>query len=639
MARSVATAVLCLMLVLPTWSQTGKAHVDSILAHPDDTAKVLGLSDLCFAYRRVNGDSALLFGERALALAKALRYLRGEAQACNDLAIIHIDRSAYGAADSLLRIALTIRTALHDSAGMGAIHNKLGNSYQSRSMFEQALAENFLALRIFERIGPPAKEGLILNNIANLQNNLRRHADALATQQRALVLFEAIGDTNGLATSWGNMANAHLALGDTSEAERLYTKAAGHFRAKGLRRELGVQLHNLAGVVLARGDGRRATALFSEALAIREAIGEKKAIASSLTGLGRTLMLAGDRQRALPLFRRALHLSREVGARNEEMQALLDLALVHAELDHGDSTYWYHDRYVHLRDSVFNADMSARFTELETRYGTEKKEREILEQRAKIAVLARQAERRRFWLAVAGGGIGVLGFASLLVFQVQRRKARAARDAAVIAEREQGLKALVENTENERRRIAHELHDGVGQQISGLRFRLEDAAGRDPALGDLLSIADEAGKEVRDLAHQMMPRALETQGLVPAVRDMLDKALTRPGMSHQFEAFGLDARLPHGIETGVYRIAQELVSNVIRHADASQVNVQLLRNKGHLVLLVEDNGRGMDPARATDGLGLRGMRDRARVLHGSLTFAAGHERGTVATLRVPLDHA
>src|SRR5690606_25684262 len=136
------------------------------LALPDDTTKVLKLSDLCFAYRRINADSARSFGETALRLAKQLHYSRGEAQAYNDLAILRIDRSDFNAADSLLRRSLVLRTQMGDSAGMAAVHNKLGIIYQARFMLEDALDENLQALRIYERIGPPAHEATLLNNIA-----------------------------------------------------------------------------------------------------------------------------------------------------------------------------------------------------------------------------------------------------------------------------------------------------------------------------------------------------------------------------------------------------------------------------------------------------------------------------------------
>jgi two-component system NarL family sensor kinase len=329
------------------------------------------------------------------------------------------------------------------------------------------------------------------------------------------------------------------------------------------------------------------------------------------------------------------------------------LSRIHAHLDHGDSTYWYHARYSELRDSVFTADMGARLAEMETRFDTERKEREIQLQRAdlvardlEIVQLGRKADQRRFWLVVAVGGIGLLLVSGLLLMQVQRRRANAVRNAALLAERERGLKAVVAGTDAERERIARELHDGIGQQITGLRFRLEDLAGRvsgvDHDAGDrvreALAITEDAGRDVRELAHGMMPRSLGTLGLAPALQDMLSKAFGRTGIRWSFDHLGVEGRLGPEREVGVYRIAQELTGNVLKHAGAREVQVQLLRNKGHLVLMVTDDGGGFDPARVPgDGMGLTGMRDRARLLGGTLQFESVMGHGTTVTLRIPVD--
>ncbi|MCC7503435.1 MAG: tetratricopeptide repeat protein [Flavobacteriales bacterium] len=643
-----------LLSIVSAHAQNDGLTASQVLDLPDDTGKVLRLSDQCFAYRRVDQDSALLFGHKAVALAQQLRYKKGEAQACNDLAIIHMDRSEYGAADSLLRSALLIRNVLKDSAGIGAIHNKLGNVFQSQFRLEEALEENFKALRIFERIGPPAKQALILNNIAILQFNLRRYTDALATHTAAAVIRERIGDGQGLAESKGNMANVQVVLGDTASALRLFQEASTYFREHGLARELAIQLHNEAGVLMARNEVRQAMPMYHEALSIREQAGEKKAIASSLTGLGSAYLRLGNTTEARRLFHRALHLGREVGARSEMMQALQDLAMVHAKLNDGDSTYWYYERYSTIRDSVFNADLNGRLADMETRYGTERKEREIQRQRADItakslelAELDRRAERRRFWLAIALGGIGVVLLAALLVLQVQRRRAREARDSALLTERERGMKALMEATEAERGRIARELHDGIGQQLTGLKFRIEDIASRLSAaasdesarMKEVLSIADDAGHDVREIAHSMMPRALGTLGLAPAIHDMLQKAFGAGPVKCTLEHHGMETRVDPSVEVGIYRIAQELVGNILKHAKAREVSVQLLRNKGHVVMIVEDDGVGFDTQDVSDhasGMGLSGMQDRARVLHGTLQIESAPGRGTITTLRMPV---
>lgn len=641
--RRALLAVLLLAGAVPAGAQQGVADVAKVLSAPDDTAKVLLLSDLCYAYRRVDPDSAILFGTRALDLARQLKFPKGEAQALNDLAIIHIDRSSYAEADSALCQALRIRRRIGDEPGIGAIHNKLGNLYQAQLRLEEALEENRQALAIFERLGQRSKEALILSNIAILHFNLRQYPNALKDHQAAAAVHTALGDSVGLATSQGNMANVYLSMGDTARALDLFDSAGAFFKRKGLRREYAVQANNEAGVRLARGEATRARILYSEALAIREEAGDRKAIASSMTGLADASLYVGRVAEAYRNAQRALSLARAVGATNETMQAYKLLARIHARLGHADSTLVLHERYTALRDSVFNADMSGRVADLQARIGLERKEHEIQLQRADliqknlaIAQLGRKAERRNFFLALALGGVGLLVLGGMLLFQYQRRRSRAAKDAAVIAERELGLKNMVQRTDMERKRIAAELHDGVGQLLTSLKYRIQTSASGDDRSTEVLALANEASREVRDIAHRMMPRALEETGLVPAMADMLKRSLSIPGLSHQFEHHGMEQRLTPEQETGIYRIAQELVNNTLKHARANHVDVQLLRNGNVVVLILEDDGVGLDPSAIGNGLGLRNLQDRARILQGSIDLSPRKPSGTVATLRVPL---
>lgn len=647
--RVAALSALLLAMAFPASAGSGKAARQALA--PGDTAEVLRLSDRCFALRRTWPDSARMAGQAALRLARAIGYVRGEAQACNDLAILHIDRSDYPGADSLLRHALVLRTGLRDSAGIAAIHNKLGIILQEQYRLEEALEENRAALDIYERIGPPAHEATVLNNIANLQFNLRRLPLALGTHRRAAAIRERIGDGAGLAASHGNMANVELQLGDTAEAVALYGRAIAYFRQHDLKKELAVQLNNLAGVHLGQGLLSLAEQEYVEALGIRNALGDQKAMASSMVGLGGTRMRQGRYAGSATLLHRALALARVTGARPEELQALLDLARLHARQDHGDSSFTYQLRYTALKDSIFNENLNTRLAEAEARYADQKKEQQLQAQRAdlaaqrlSIAELHALNDRRMFWLAAAVGTIALVVVSALLLLQVQRRRATAARDAAIIRERDAGLRGVLHATETERKRIAGELHDGIAQQLTGLKFRLEEMAVRtrqdspvEPAaLEDALSIAEDAGQEVRAIAHALMPKALDTVGLAPALADMLRRALGGSGITHEFEHFGLEERLPDEVKTGVYRIAQELTQNTMKHAEAKAVNVQLLKNNGHLVMVYEDDGRGWGAGPGEDGMGLRSIRERAHALGAVLHLGNGAERGMMATLRVPL---
>jgi signal transduction histidine kinase len=136
----------------------------------------------------------------------------------------------------------------------------------------------------------------------------------------------------------------------------------------------------------------------------------------------------------------------------------------------------------------------------------------------------------------------------------------------------------------------------------------------------------------------MMPKALGELGLVPAIGDMMERTLGGSAITHQLDRAGLGERLPKEVETGVYRIAQELVQNSMKHAQAKHISLQLLGNKGHLVMIYEDDGDGLVHPESRDGIGLRNIRERARAMRGTFHIGNGDRRGVLATLRVPMEH-
>jgi signal transduction histidine kinase len=222
---------------------------------------------------------------------------------------------------------------------------------------------------------------------------------------------------------------------------------------------------------------------------------------------------------------------------------------------------------------------------------------------------------------------------------------RAERDAAIIQEREEGIKAIFEATDHERKRIASDLHDGIGQQMSGLRLAFSRLGSEISValpiyaakVGELTEVLDGTCREVRHISHQMMPKSLSENGLISAIEDMLSKSLKFTGIEYQFEHQGIEERLPENLELSLYRVCQELINNVVKHSKASAVNIQLYRLRNHLVMLVEDNGKGMDEqARKQEGIGLKTLASRVNSINGELNFEPSPHAGTVATVRVPL---
>jgi signal transduction histidine kinase len=211
---------------------------------------------------------------------------------------------------------------------------------------------------------------------------------------------------------------------------------------------------------------------------------------------------------------------------------------------------------------------------------------------------------------------------------------RVARDA---------LRRVVAGQELERRRLARELHDETGQALTSilLGLRAVDEAGSSndvrKAVSDLRELVVATLQDVRRLAVQLRPKALDDFGLVPALERLVQTFSETSGIDVDLEAQLGEERLPTEVETTFYRIVQEALTNVVKHAEATRVSILLVHRNGSATAVIEDDGRGFDPANAaSDSLGLQGMRERVELHDGRLNLEAAPGAGTTLVVEVPL---
>jgi two-component system sensor histidine kinase UhpB len=196
--------------------------------------------------------------------------------------------------------------------------------------------------------------------------------------------------------------------------------------------------------------------------------------------------------------------------------------------------------------------------------------------------------------------------------------------------RDSGLRALAAQ-EDERRRVARELHDEVGQALTAAMLRLDrtDAAEAKEGLREAL-------EEVRDIASRLRPEALDDLGLRNALRGLV-ASVARDARLDVTPAIAADLpALTAEQELVIFRVAQEALTNALRHAEADALRFILRAEGGDVVLVVEDDGRGFEPRLAASGSGIRGMRERALLVRGQLEVDAAPGRGTAVRLRLPV---
>jgi len=203
------------------------------------------------------------------------------------------------------------------------------------------------------------------------------------------------------------------------------------------------------------------------------------------------------------------------------------------------------------------------------------------------------------------------------------------------------LRRVVEAQELERRRLARELHDQTGQELISVLLGLKaveeakSGAERAEALAAVREQVVETLHDVRRLAVELRPKALDDFGLVPALERLRDTFAEQTGMRVDLES-RIRERLPTDVETALYRIVQEALTNVVKHAQATAVSIVLAPKDRAVTALIEDDGRGFTPDGSGEGLGLLGMGERLALLGGRLKIESSHGAGTTIVAEVPL---
>lgn len=211
------------------------------------------------------------------------------------------------------------------------------------------------------------------------------------------------------------------------------------------------------------------------------------------------------------------------------------------------------------------------------------------------------------------------------------------------------MAALMQGQEEERRRLSHDLHDGLGQMLTGLKLLVENVRSihllperEQRAYANLKELVIKTIQETRHISNNLMPPVLSDFGLEPALRQLVDQKAQQTKLTIVMESENDINRFDPAIEIGLYRIAQEALNNAIKHADADEIDVILQVNGDTLLMTIRDNGRGVataSPESVLNGHGLHNMRERARLLNGVFRLASAADRGTRVIVTIPLGSA
>ncbi len=627
-------------------------RIDSLEAvlrqRPGDTTAIHHHNELAFRFQQSDQRRAFGHARAALHLSQQLDFARGEGKALTILGIIHNIGGHFDSALVYHKQALALRRRLNDRSGEAAVLNNLGLTYLYQGNYPKATATMIHSLRLEEQGGDSVRiaEGYI--NLGNVFLELKQYEQGERYYRRYLRLTH---DSLGQAIAYNNLSLIASRLHkDPRAAVRLAQKAEGLTRRLGDKHFQAQALGNIGAGYAQLKNFRAAVDFQQQGLVLEEALGEQEAVANSLVSIGSNLANLND-PAAIGYLTRGLALARELGARPVEKNA--HEALSQAYENRGDlkQALVHQHQMTVLGDSLLTAETSQQIQELRTQYDLEKQEQQNRIKSLQLMERDQMLRRRNWQLFSLLGGLVAAAVVGWLLWNRARLRQRLEVEQLQQRQLRERAAAVLEAEERERRRIGADLHDSVGQLLSAAKLNLSglqhELQLRDPTqellLTNALDTLDESLREVRSLSHQLVPNALLRSGLVAAVREFVDKMAGAGPLKIELETLGLEHRLPLPVENVVYRSIQEIVANVVKHARATQVMVQLLGQPHELTVLVEDNGIGFDLtealARPEAGIGLRNLYSRIAYLGGRLDIDARPGRGTIVTLEVPLSPA
>lgn len=581
---------------------------------------------------------------RCIALATELNDPMSLGNCLLNLAIAERLNNEYDSAFYLIRQALGL-FAKHNAAEAGHALMNLGSTHHHLDNLDSAMFYYYKAVGILEAHREFRQLAGLYNNMSIIATNVKDFRKAKELSYKSITLRKTLKDDWGLAANYNSLGNIYQELQQYDSAALMFGRALEIHFEKGDKPGILRALNNAGSAAYYNGEYARSFDFFQRGLEMAIAVGDSIEIARTYSNNGWSLLQLNRTTEAKEYFEKGLETALKLRALDTRQVAYTGMSDYYLAIKDFESALKYYTLSRDVLDKILNEKRMQQFAEMQTRYETEQKEKEItrlsLAQSEAELSLARQ---RMFIGSLITGILALLGVGWGLYYRRQKR-AEAQLAAKELEYRKQLLDATVLAEENERQRIAKDMHDGLVQSLAVIRMGLQQAerkTGLGEALAPEIAKVDEAIREARNLSHQMMPRTLMEMGLVAALDDMLAKTLENAGIRYTFEHFGLvQERFNKNIEIGLYRIAQELVNNILKHSGATEIILQLYQLQNHLVLHLEDNGKGFtlsDPG-IKSGIGLTNIFSRASAVNGEVSYEEGQPGGTVVNVRVPVAKA
>ena len=613
-----------------------------------DTNKIKILSRLSYETRFNDHSQSMDYAFQGLEIAEKLDLPKFIHMHQLNISDILIEQSQFDKVDSVLQLVESSAEEINDLQALAGVYYNQGYSAERQGFLKEAIELNLKTVRIYEEMNDLKMIGAAYEGVGLVYMGLEDWGNAIKYIRLSKKYFEEADIPPGVASSSLNIAGIYSEQGQLDSALIYYQEGYDVASSINSIRHMAWNMQGLAMTNFQLGRAELAEIQIGQALGYFQEIGDQDGISGIHISSGDIAFENGEFSKAERHFLEAYMLSSEIGVLSLQIYALEKLSEVNKNMNNFEKAFEYLTQSKLLNDSLINVNNKQAIADLEIQYQTEKKDNQI---RVQTLELKNASDRNRILVL----GISLIGVLVLVIwlFYYYRLKAKSAEKKLQAAEHEsekqqlllnskqEAFKAYSEGQEVERKRMAEELHDDIGATLSGIQHQLQSysTTGEHSDLSTPLGHLNKITGRVRNLSHQLMPPLVSSSSLNTIIEDYLEDFgyMKEEKVTYHYFNNESSPALTDMQKLHIFRITQECLQNISKHADAKNIQVQVSHWEDSINLIIEDDGKGMDLENdANEGIGLRNIRSRVNLIGGIVDIDSNPGHGTIVNISVPL---
>lgn len=601
-------------------------------------------SDLTWYYASVSIDSALAYGSKAIKSAEELGDKTLLSQVYSDLGAVHFRNNDFKNSEKNYYKSYQIRKEQFNKAGIAKLNNNLATVYQNTFQYKKAMQMYLEALDYFEITQDFRNVNVTKGNLGVLFTDLKDYRNAEKYLQECVKYFEnqekSVEVSNKLCENYLNLGKVYQMKKNFQLAEVYFNKSNAICQQVGNKQGIAYSNRNLANLLTIKKQYTDSAALEKIKISqkYREELNSKLDRESNQLEFAQGLITEQKFLEAKQILLRILPVFEKEKSKENQVSAYKLLTNVYQNTNQSDSADYYFNQYLATNEKLIDNSVRNASTELEKKYQVLKKDKEIMESKNSIF-------KRNIYIFFLLGLLLVGSGAAFSIFRHRKKNEKIKLQKEILHQQDLATKAVMNAEDNERKRMATHLHDGVAQLLGAANMNVEslsdfrdDEPAFDKILGKTKNILDDAITDVRSLSHQMMPNMLIKSSLANALQDLIEKS-DSPKLHINLKMEGLQDDLDKNIQIVMYRIIQECINNTIKHSSATGIDIIVRQNENLLETLISDNGVGFNISEVSSkssGLGLENIKSRIDMLKGKLEVNSVKGAGTKISVKIPL---